>query len=71
MKMMNTVRKYGRQVAAGSAVLVAGIAPAMAAIDEGVTTALGDAKADVATVGGLVLVVLVAAAAFKYVRRAL
>lgn len=71
MKSFNAVRKYGRQLVAGTAVLVASATPAFAAIDEGVTTALGDAKADVLTVGGLVLVVLVAAAAFKYVRRAL
>lgn len=42
-----------------------------AALDAGVTTALGDAKSNVAEIGGLVLIVLVAAAAFKYMRRAL
>lgn len=42
-----------------------------AAVGTEVSTALTDAKADVATVGGLVLVVIVAAAAFKYMRRAL
>jgi len=43
----------------------------MAAVDAGVSTELATAKTDVATIGGLVLVVLVAAAAFKYMRRAL
>lgn len=42
-----------------------------AALDVGVTTALGDAKSNVVEIGGLVLIVLVAAAAFKYMRRAL
>lgn len=44
---------------------------AHAALPEGVTTALGDAKTDVMTVGGLVLVVVIAAAAFKLIRRAI
>jgi hypothetical protein len=46
-------------------------AVSFAAVDVGVTTALTDAKTDVATIGGLVLIVLVAAAAFKYMRRAM
>lgn len=71
MKRFNAARKYGRQIVAGTAVMAAGILPAMAAVDTGVTTALGDAKTDVATIGGLVLTVIIAAAAFKYLRRAL
>jgi uncharacterized YccA/Bax inhibitor family protein len=54
-----------------SAVMFATAMPAFAAVSVDVTTALGDAKADVATIGGLVLVVIIAAAAFKYLRRAL
>jgi len=71
MKLIQTARKYGRSLVAGSVVMAAGIAPAMAAVGTEVSTALTDAKADVMTVGGLVLVVIVAAAAFKYMRRAL
>lgn len=58
-------------VAASAAAAAAASTASMAALDAGVTTALGEAKGDVATIGGLVLVVLVAAAAFKYMRRAL
>jgi hypothetical protein len=71
MQINNTARKFGVQSAFVVAVMAAGIVPAMAAVDVGVTTALGDAKTDVATIGGLVLVVIIAAAAFKYLRRAL
>lgn len=57
---------------AGSALAVSAFSAAsFAALSSDVTTALGDAKADVATIGGLVLIVLVAAAAFKYMRRAM
>lgn len=43
----------------------------MAAVPEGVTTALTDAKTDGVTIAGLVLGVIIAIAAFKYIRRAL
>jgi hypothetical protein len=49
-------------VAAGSA---------SAAVPESVTTALGDAATDGASVAGLVLVVIVGIAAFKYMQRAI
>jgi len=42
-----------------------------AAVSTTVTTALSDAATDVGTVGSAVLVVIVAAAVFKYMRRAL
>ncbi|MOA24817.1 Bacteriophage coat protein B [compost metagenome] len=71
MKAMNTVRKYGRKAVAVGALSIGYALPSFAAVSTDVTAALGDAKADVATVGGLVLVVIVAAAAFKYMRRAL
>ncbi|MNO03024.1 Bacteriophage coat protein B [compost metagenome] len=71
MKAMNTVRKYGRKAAAAGALSLGYALPSFAAVSTEVSTALSDAKADVATVGGLVLVVIVAAAAFKYMRRAL
>lgn len=44
---------------------------AMAAVDPAVSTALGDTKTDVAAVGALGLVIVVAIAGFKYLRRAL
>lgn len=57
---------------AGSALAVSAFSAAsFAAVSADVSTALADAKADVATIGGLVLIVLVAAAAFKYMRRAM
>ena len=54
-----------------SAVVVAGIGSASAAIPAGVSTALGDAASDAGSIGGLALVAVVAAVAFKYARRAL
>lgn len=64
-------KSIAKKFAIGSAIAFAGILPAMAAVDAAVTTSLSDAKADGATVGGAVLVVVVAIAAFKYIRRAL
>lgn len=42
---------------------------ALAAVPVDVSTALTDAKADALTVAGLALVVVIAIAAFKYMRR--
>ena len=42
-----------------------------AAVPSEVSGALDDAKTDGATIGGIVLAVIVAIAAFKYIRRAL
>lgn len=64
-------KSIAKKFAVGSAFALSGILPAMAAVDPAVTTALSDAKADGATIGGAVLVVIVAIAAFKYIRRAL
>lgn len=44
---------------------------AMAAVDAAILTAITDAGTDIGTVGGAVFAVLVAAAAFKWLRRAL
>ena len=60
MKIMNVVRKHGAKVGAGSV--------ALAASAETAITAVG---ADVSTIGYAVLGVLVVAAGFKYMRRAL
>ena len=57
---------------AGSALAVTAFsAVSFAAVDADVIAELTSAKADVATIGSLVLVVLVAAAVFKYIRRAM
>lgn len=64
-------KSIAKKVAVGSAFVLGGVLPAMAAVDPAVTTALSDAKADGIVVGGAVLVVIVAIAAFKYIRRAL
>lgn len=64
-------KSIAKKFAIGSVIAFSGIVPAMAAVDASVTTALSDAKADGATVGAAVLVVIVAIAAFKYIRRAL
>lgn len=66
MKAFNVVRKYGRQAAVAATSLLA--VPAFAAID---TTELDAAKTDAVTVCTVVFGILVAIAAFKYVRRAL
>lgn len=54
-----------------SAVLALSAGQVFAAVPAEVTTALGDAKADGLTVAGLVLVIIIAIAAFKFIRRAL
>lgn len=51
------------------AVLVAP-ASAFAAVPANVSTALGDALADATTVAGLALIIVVAVAAFKYMKSA-
>lgn len=66
MKQLKNLFAVGAAVAATAVSTVT-----MAAVDAGVSTELATAKTDVGIIGGLVLVVLVAAAAFKYMRRAL
>ncbi len=44
-------------------------APVFAAVPTEVTTALDDMKADAMTVAGLVLVAIIAVAAFKFMRK--
>lgn len=50
--------------------LAASTGSAFAAVPADVSTALTDAKADSLTVAGLALVIIIAIAAFKYMRRA-
>ncbi|KPM97898.1 hypothetical protein AOR11_23920 [Vibrio alginolyticus] len=71
MKHMNTVRKFGRQVAAGSAIAMGFAASAFAELPAEATSGMADAKADGLALGGLVLGVIIAIAALKYIRRAL
>ncbi len=57
----------------GSALTLGALAAqqAMADVPTAVSTAITDAGTDAATIGGLVLVVIVGIAAFKYMRRAM
>lgn len=68
MKARSAIRNSVGVVGTGLA--VAG-GNAMAAVPTEVSTALSDAKADGVTVAGLVLVVIIAIAAFKFIQRAL
>ena len=62
MKQLKALFVAGSALATGSA---------FAAVPTEVTTALTDAGADAAVIGGAVLVVIVGISAFKYMRRAL
>lgn len=48
-----------------------GAGSAVAAVPASVTTALTDAQADAVTVAGAVIAIIVAVAAFKFMRRAI
>lgn len=62
---------FRNRVASFGVVLALGAGQAMAAVPAAVTTALEDAKTDGVTVAGVVLVVIIAIAAFKFIRKAL
>ncbi|MCY1277697.1 Bacteriophage coat protein B [compost metagenome] len=62
--------RRARQLAVGAGALVIGSA-AMAEVPATATAALTTATTDVGTIGWAVFAVLIAAAAFKYMRRAL
>lgn len=62
MKLIKSVVAFASTVAAGSV---------FAAVPAEVTTAITEAGTDAAVIGGAVLVVIVAIAAFKYMRRAM
>lgn len=68
---MKHIRTLRRSLGAAAAVGVLTVQQAYAALPTEVSTELGTAKTDVVELGGLVLVVLIAAAAFKYMRRAM
>lgn len=63
---MKTIQKVGL-----GSVAFAAAGSAFAALPEGVETALSAAQTDGVAVAGLVLGVIIAIAAFKYIRRAL
>lgn len=58
------------KVAVGSVLAIVSV-PAFSAVDAAITTALTTAATDVGTVGAAVFAVLVAAAAFRYLKRVL
>ena len=69
--MKNKLQTLKRSIGAAAAVGVLSIQQAYAALAPEVSGAMTDAKADVVELGGLALILIVAAAAFKYMRRAL
>lgn len=68
-KNTNAVKRRN-QIAVGSGLTLVSL-PAFSAVDVAVTTALTTAATDVGTVGAAVFAVLVAAAAFRYLKRVL
>ena len=68
---MRNLQTLKRSIGAAAAVGVLSIQQAHAALGTDVTTALETAKTDGVAIGGLVLAVIIAIAAFKYLRRAL
>lgn len=65
-RALNKSRNLARAgIAAGAAL----VGQAHAAVPEGVSTELATMKADALTVAGLVLVALIAVAAFKFMRK--
>lgn len=68
MQHLKTLR---RSLGASAAVGLLAVQQAHAALPAGVETAITDAQVDGTTLAGLVLAVIIAIAAFKYIRRAL
>lgn len=69
--LQNSASAFGRKAAAVGALTLGAAGAAMAAVPAGATDALTTAGDDTNTIGWAVFAVLVAAAAFKYMRRAL
>lgn len=70
-QLQNHASAFGRKAAAVAALSLGAVGGAMAAVPTEATTALTTAGDDTNTIGWAVFAVLVAAAAFKYMRRAL
>lgn len=68
---MQQLKTLGRSFGAFAAVGLLAAQQAHAALPTGVTTALTDAQADGVEIAGIVLGVIIAIVAFKYLRRAL
>lgn len=68
---MQHLRVLRRSLGASAAVGLLAVQQAHAALPAGVETAITDAQVDGTTLAGLVLAVIIAIAAFKYIRRAL
>ncbi|WP_296275347.1 major capsid protein [Pseudomonas sp. UBA7530] len=68
---MQNLKVLRRSLGASAAVGLLAMQQAHAALPTGVTTALTDAQADGVEVAGIVLGVIIAIAAFKFIRRAL
>lgn len=69
--MRKNLQILKRSIGAAAAVGVLSIQQAQAALGTDVTAALDAAKTDGVAIGGLVLAIIIAIAAFKYLRRAL
>lgn len=67
---MNKFATLVRSPRAALAALSLSAGSAMAAVPTEVTSAMSEGKADALTVGGLALVIIIAIAAIKYMRRA-
>ncbi|MDH1729854.1 major capsid protein [Pseudomonas chengduensis] len=68
---MQNLKVLRRSLGASAAVGLLAMQQAHAALPTGVTTALTDAQVDGVEVAGIVLGVIIAIAAFKFIRRAL
>lgn len=68
---MQQLKTLGRSFGAAAAVGLLSVQQAQAALPTGVTDALDAAKTDGVEVAGIVLGVIIAIAAFKFIRRAL
>lgn len=68
---MQNLKVLRRSLGATAAVGLLAMQQAHAALPAGVTTALTDAQTDGVEVAGIVLGVIIAIAAFKFIRRAL
>lgn len=71
MKYMNVARRFGRQLGAAAVTGLGFCAMAHAELPASATSATTSAGADAATLGGIVLGIIISIAAFKWIRKAL
>lgn len=67
---MQVTRNIARKFGASLALFSVSVGSAFAAIDPAITTAIDTAKTDVGTIGAAVLLVMLAIAVYKWLRRA-